>query len=383
MVGFSGIFGKEHKELKRFESLSETDRSIVFYAENIASMNHFRKLIFELTKKRDLEICYVTSVENDPMLGETDGNIKTFFIGNGLTRTKFFLTLKAKILIMDMPDLNRFHIKRSKVYPVHYIYIFHSMFSVHSYLREGAINDYDTIFCVGKHHNKEINEIEKMYKTKQKKLVNYGFGRLDTLLEEKNNFRNSNSEERIIIIAPTYGDNNLLQTCGIELIETLLKSNFKVLLRPHFRLFKDCSKLIKLIRETFGKNPNFVIENDVIPHEIFFNSTCMISDWSGISLEYAFVFERKVILIDTPQKILNKNFEKISIIPIERLIREKVGEIVSPNDISNIPSLIEKLSTNFEDKDTIKKLREDVVYNVGNSGEIGARYIEELKRNLS
>ena len=47
MVGFSGIFGKEHKELKRFESLSDTDRSIVFYAENIASMNHFRKLIFE------------------------------------------------------------------------------------------------------------------------------------------------------------------------------------------------------------------------------------------------------------------------------------------------------------------------------------------------
>ena len=39
---------------------------------------------------------------------------------------------------MDMPDLEKFHIKRSKVYPVHYIYVFHSMFSIQSYLREGA-----------------------------------------------------------------------------------------------------------------------------------------------------------------------------------------------------------------------------------------------------
>ena len=62
---FSG--GKEWKELRRFESLDDVERSIVFYAENKASMNHFKLLISELTKKMNLQICYVTSVKNDPI----------------------------------------------------------------------------------------------------------------------------------------------------------------------------------------------------------------------------------------------------------------------------------------------------------------------------
>ena len=149
-------FGEEWKELKKFNNLKDEQRSIVFYAENKASMNHFRFLISELTQKRNFQICYITSVKNDPILSNNDENIFAFYIGDGVIRTKFFLELKARILIMDMPDLNSFHIKRSKVFPVHYIYIFHSMFSVHSYLRKGALDHYDTIFCVGEHQKKEI-----------------------------------------------------------------------------------------------------------------------------------------------------------------------------------------------------------------------------------
>ena len=143
---FNFGLGEEWKELKKFNNLNEKQRSIVFYAENKASMNHFRLLILELTEKRNLQICYITSVKNDPILSSSNENIFAFYIGDGIVRTKFFLELKATILLMDMPDLDSFHIKRSKVYPVHYIYIFHSMFSVHSYLRKGALDHYDTIF---------------------------------------------------------------------------------------------------------------------------------------------------------------------------------------------------------------------------------------------
>ena len=163
-------FGEEWKELKKFKNLNDEQRSIVFYAENKASMNHFRLLISELTKERNFQICYVTSVKNDPILSINDKNILAFYIGDGIVRTKFFLELKAKILIMDMPDLDSFHIKRSKIFPVHYIYIFHSMFSVHSYLRKGAVDHYDTIFCVGEHHKREILETEKIYGLKPKKI---------------------------------------------------------------------------------------------------------------------------------------------------------------------------------------------------------------------
>jgi YidC/Oxa1 family membrane protein insertase len=379
-----GVLGEKWNELKKFEELLKSERAIVFYAENKASMNHFKTLIFELTEKMNMHICYVTSVKNDPILEWKNKKIKSFYIGDGTIRTKFFLTLKAKILIMDMPDLEKFHIKRSKVYSVHYVYIFHSMFSVHSYLREGAIDNYDTIFCVGEHHVKEIRETEKVYKLKPKELVLYGFPRLDTLIQQRQNITQNNFKSKeLILITPSYGENNLLEVCGIELINILLKSNFKVLLRPHFKILKESKELIKTINKKFGKNPDFILENGVIPSELFHSSTCLISDWSGISLEYAFTFERQVIFIDVPKKIINSNSGNISLEPIEISIRHKIGHVIHPTEIRRIPDLITSLNKNNKNSEKIKEIRSKTVYNIGKSAIIGAKYIQQLNKKLS
>ena len=373
-------FGEEWDNLKKFNNLSDSKRSIVFYAENKASMNHFRTLIFELTERMNFQICYITSVKDDPIFTSTNKNILSFYIGEGTARTKFFLTLRAKILVMDMPDLDTYHIKRSKAYPVHYIYLFHSMFSIHSYLRKGALDNYDTIFCVGPHQVNEIRATEKLYELKPKKIVNYGFGRLDTLLQEKEEFEKSDSNMKdLILITPSYGNENLLEKCGIELIDTLLKSNFRVLLRPHFRILRDSKKLIDSIKDKFGKNPNFIFEDGVIPSEYFHNSICMISDWSGISMEYAFTCECSVIFIDVPKKILNPDANDLSLEPIEISLRNKIGHIVSPENIENIPTIIKNFENdvpNFSQQ--IKEIRTSIVFNVGNSAPVGAKYIQNL-----
>ena len=369
--------GEEWKNLKIFQKLSDDERTIVFYAENKASMNHFRTLITELTEVKGLKICYVTSVKNDKILSSNNEKILSFFIGDGIARTKFFIELKAKILIMDMPDLNSFHIKRSKVFPVHYIYIFHSMFSIHSYLRKGAIDSYDTIFCVGKHHVNEILETEKIYNLKPKKLVEYGFGRLDTLLNEKNEINQNNFEKNLIIMTPTYGKDNFLEICGIEIINILLDSNFKVLLRPHFRIFQETPELINKIKKTFEDHKNFRLEDGIISKEDFHSSKYLISDSSGNSMEYAFVFERPVIYIDVPQKIMNDEMEKISIIPLEVSIREKIGYVINPKKLNDIP----KILTEVDDKsrtEEIRQIRSETVFNIGTSAKVGSEYIIKI-----
>ena len=375
--------GHEWKELQKFEKLTDSERSIVFYAENKASMNHFKSLIFELTEKMNLQICYVTSVKDDPIFSSKNQRVLPFYIGDGTARTKFFLTLKAIILVMDMPDLQTFHIKRSKKYPVHYVYLFHSMFSIHSYLRKGALDNYDTIFCVGPHHINEIRETEKMYGLKSKNLINYGYGRLDALLQEREYFQRTDSSiNNLILITPSYGNNNLLEKCGLELIDILLKSNFKVILRPHFRTLRDSTKLIDSIKEKFEKNPNFVLERGIIPSNLFHNSLCMISDWSGISLEYAFVLERPVLFVDVPKKINNTDFEKIHYKDIETNIRRDIGYVISPNEIENVP---EKINSLFENSDKFRKqirqVRSKTVFNIGGSAVVGAKHIAKLLTN--
>ena len=373
-INFS--LGKEWSELKKYEKLSDSERSIVFYAENKASMNHFRLLINHLTEEMNLKICYVTSVKDDPIFLDTNTNINSFFIGNGTVRTKFFLTLKAKILIMDMPDLETYHIKRSKVFPVHYIYIFHSMFSIHSYLRKGALDHFDTIFCVGEHHEKEIREVERIYNLKQKNLLKYGFGRLDTLLDEKKQIGENNFEKNLIIMTPTYGKDNFLKICGIKMIEILLESNFKVLLRPHFKIFQETPDLIDKIKIKFQNHKNFRLEEGVISKEDFHSSKCLISDWSGISMEYAFVFERPVIYIDVPQKIMNDEMEKIPLIPLEVSIREKIGFLLDIKKLEKLPEIIHGIDN--ERSRQIKNICSETVFNIGKSAEVGAEYIKKV-----
>ena len=146
------VFGNERKELEKFNKLNLDERSIVFYSEDVSSFVHFEEIIYELTEKIGCQICYVTSAKDDPILANPNKKIKTFYIGLGATRTKFFMELKADILVMTMPSLETYFIKRSKVYPVHYVYIFHSIVSTHTIYRKGAFDHFDSIFCAGPHH---------------------------------------------------------------------------------------------------------------------------------------------------------------------------------------------------------------------------------------
>ena len=105
----------------------------------------------------------------------------------------------------------------------------------------------------------------------------------------------------------------------------------------------------------------------------------MVSDWSGIAIEYAFTFNRKVIFIDVPKKILNPNWSDIELEPIETSIRDKIGHIVSPNNLEEVLALIRILDKNTQNiSELIKDIRQKIVYNIGESAKIGAEYIRQL-----
>ena len=91
----------EWNELKRFENLSESERSIVFYAENEFYYIYLKSILEELIKKYQLNICYVTSSKSDPLLKNENENIKSFYIGEGTVRTKFFLNFHALNISSD------------------------------------------------------------------------------------------------------------------------------------------------------------------------------------------------------------------------------------------------------------------------------------------
>ena len=375
-------YGDEWKELKKFKKLTDKERSIVFYSENESYTVHFEKLIEELTNVHHLTVCYVTSSKDDPILNSSNTKILSFYIGDGTARTDFFINLKADILVMTMPDLQTFHIKRSKVHNVHYVYVFHSMVSTHMIYRKNAFDSFDTIFCVGKHHVNEISKNEKKYGLSSKKLVEFGYEKLEQLMDEveKNSkIKSIEKNNRTILVAPSWGTNGLIETRGDEIIQTLLDSGYDVILRPHPMTYKKSQKTIKNIEKKFHKNIHFKLELDIRNSNSFFLSDCMISDWSGVAIEYAFALEKPVLYVDVPKKINNHDYNDLEIIPLEEKIRSQIGAIISPLELSNLSSEIENLCLNIDqNRKKIQTVKEETVFNLGKSEKYGAMYLLEF-----
>ena len=378
----NSVFGNERKELEKFNELDLDERSIVFYSEDISSFVHFEQIIHELTEKMGCQICYVTSAKDDPILTSQNKRIKAFYIGHGAIRTKFFMELKAEVLVMTMPNLETYFIKRSKVYPVHYVYVFHSIVSTHTIYRKGAFDHFDSIFCVGPHHVEEISATESVYDLKHKNLVKYGYGLLDNLQTNKsmkNQQRCTEDGKKKILVAPSWGKNGLLETKGLELVKILLDGGYHVTVRPHPMTIRKWSKTIKAIENEFKSNANFEIEKDVSTFESLYSAYGLISDWSGIAIEYAFACELPVLYIDGSPKINNSSYDKIACEALEITIRNLIGKVISPNELESLPKIIESTYENIDNfKTKIQEVRDKTVFNLGESGMNGAQEIVKI-----
>ena len=105
----------------------------------------------------------------------------------------------------------------------------------------------------------------------------------------------------------------------------------------------------------------------------------MISDWSGAALEYAFGLEKPVLFIDVPKKINNPEFDRIDCVPLEVSIREKIGMVVSPAALDDVPEAISRLVRNPADfSEQIRVARAESIFNPGQAAEVGADSILRL-----
>ena len=133
------------------------------------------------------------------------------------------------------------------------------------------------------------------------------------------------------------------------------------------------------MQQKFQKNIHFKLELDIRNSNSFFLSDCMISDWSGVAIEYAFALEKPVLYVDMPKKINNHDYNDLEIIPLEEKIRSQIGAIISPLELSNLSSEIENLCLNIDqNRKKIQTVKEETVFNLGKSEKYGAMYLLEF-----
>lgn len=358
--------------LRAFNALDRSAKRCVFYAETAADWAYLGPIVSALRDGGERVIC-VTSDRADPVLEGEDA----FFVGFGGARTVLFRTIDADTFVMTLSDLETFHLKRS-VNPVHYFYVFHSIASTQRVYREHAFDAYDTILCVGPHHFDEIRRTEDVYGLGRKRLLEHGYGRLDTLIADMNarSGKANAGETPNVLVAPSWGECSIVTHCLEPLLETLLDAGFNVTLRLHPMTRRHQPALADSLLAKHAAGGRFRFDPHINTTDSLLAADIMISEWSGAPLEYAFSRERPVVFIDTPPKVHNPNWERIGLPCLEADIREELGRVVTLEQLAVVPRAVRELLAETDEwAPRIRAVRERTVFNVGRSGKVAAEHI--------
>ena len=380
------FFREQQQKNQFFQDRRDQGPGFLFYAEDENSWPHLGPIITHLTEQLDQSIFYATSSEEDPLLRTKNPNIRSYCIGAGLVRTGFFQGLSETLVVMTMPSLGTMYIKKSKFPGMHHAYVQHSMVSSHLIYLPKAFDHFETILCAGPHHVAETRAQEAAFELPAKRLIEHGYCRLDWILAdapESPPARRSEDGPTRVLLAPSWGDQAILESIGEPLIAKLLDTGHQLTVRAHPQTLRLHPELMKALEDQFAGHARCTFEHGVSGHASLLASDVMISDWSGAALEYAFGLEKPVLFIDMPKKINNPEFDRIDCIPLEVSIREQVGAVVDPSSLEEVPAAIARLVGDpaaFSDQ--IRRARTENIFNPGRAGEVGANALMELFQEL-
>ncbi len=339
MSFFSPFFGylsflkiKKSKDLKK----------IVFFSESRNYRNYLKDLIKILDEQSGIEIIYITSDSKDTE--ELSKNIKPIYIGSGFFRILLFSLINCDMVIMTLTDLGNHEIKKSK-FCKNYIYIFHSLVSTHKCYTHKAFKNYDVILCNGEYQKKELEEAEKVFNFKKKKIFNTGYLYLEKLNRDKNKYKN----QKKILFAPSWGNSkrNLFDDYAEIIIDKLIEKKFQTILRTHPETVKRSNKYLEIIGKKYLLNNNFELNTDLRSLKCFDESSVLITDNGGVALEYLIVQRKPVLYIDYLEKIHNEYLDKIRIETFEDKVKKDIGTTISVKDLDKIDLFLEKTKDNF------------------------------------
>ncbi len=358
--------------------LPREQRRVIFYSEGPAYWAHLGLLLQRFLDTSDVPVCLFSSNPDDSGLSYTHPNLKTFLVDEGWVRDWLFANIDADLMVMTTPDLQQHQLKRSKR-NVHYVYVQHSLVSLHMAYRPGAFDHFDTIFCAGPHHVTEVRALERQRGSRAKNIVEHGYERLDQILSGRADEGSppGADESPHVLIAPSWGPSGIIEELGEAPVTALLQAGFRVTLRPHPQTIKQSGETVERIVNRHRQNPSFHFDDDVSSTASLRTSDVMISDWSGAALDYAFGLGKPVVFIDTARKVNNAEYEELDIEPFESRIRTVVGEIVPQDGLDTLGEVVHRLLENSSYKD-MQEVAAKHVFNVGRSGEAGAKALQQI-----
>ena len=368
---------RESIDMAKLLTLPVDEREVVVYAEDSFTHIQLGGYLDALWAEHGIGYQYVTSDPEDPLLDSPPPGAQVWYIRNQLGRALSGLT--CGVFFTTMPDLGKFHVPRPKAGKT--VYAFHSLNSTHTAYRTGAFDGYDVLFCTGPHH---VEELTRSRAPAVPSLPEVGYHKLDLIRKEHRRWRAAGAVEKdTVLLAPSWGRQNLLEAHGVEIVEALLAEGFRVIVRPHPQFFHSLypkgAEVVESLRRRFKRNNAVEFELSIDTQDSFHRSSLMISDWSGAAYEYALGTLRPVLFVDTPQKIFNPEWTTLGLPSFEESMRSVVGRIIPGPQVAQIGVIsAEMIGLSESRRAEFEVIARSIVFNLGDAATVGARELASV-----
>ena len=187
-----------------------------------------------------------------------------------------------------------------------------------------------------------------------------------------------------ILIAPSWQKDNIVDSCLEDILDNLKGHGYKITVRPHPQHVRHMPEKMEGLKERYKDDTDIEIQTDFSSNSTVFEADLMITDWSGIAYEYAYTTCKPVLFIDTPMKIMNPEYKKIGIEPLNIWMRYEIGRVLKLDEIDKTADTAAKmLAASDTYKDSIDRFVKEYVYNLGSSASVGAKYIiQEIQKAI-
>ena len=372
---------REKADYKRF--FNTVNKHIVFYSEGSGFYKYFRGAIDYLLSHSDAIVHYVTNDPDDQIftIAEEQPRIRAYYIGVKRSIT-LMMKMDADVVVTTLGDLDNYYIKRSYVRKdIEYVYMFHHMTSLPLTSTKGEYEHYDTLMCVGPHQVAEDKRMEELYGTPAKRHVEVGYDLLDRNIAAYERLvaeGKAQNEKPVVLIAPSWQEDNILDLCIDDMLKSLLGRGWRVIVRPHPEYTKRYRPRWEALQARWADTPEdeLYFERDFSSNETVFTSDILITDWSSVFCEFCFSTLKPCIFVDTPMKVNNPDWEKVGIEPTDITLRNQVGMSIAPENIDTIGNLVQAMLDNAQDwVEIIEQVRAGMFFNLGHGAEVAGEYL--------
>ena len=272
--------------------------------------------------------------------------------------------------------------RRSRLPACQYaVHIPHSPVSLHMIYPEGNFMAFDCLMAVGEHHEQEFRLIHD--RNDQISVFPAGYGRMDILKKEYDMWRKSKDdparENICVTIAPSWHEGNIIEGIGLELTERLLALGYYVIVRPHYKTAELKPDIIEQYRQRFSGKDNFFLDIAGKDNKSVLKADILVSDYSGVAYEYAFLTNRPVLFVDGVKKVRNENWKAIRTQPLEMSLRNQIGLVVAADCDKLLQAILDLQEPSDKFGRKITEARERFCYNFEEgAGKSIAKYVRHL-----